>query len=482
MFREGEEIVGAMLVHTRRPRRFNQDDEILLSLIANQTAVALERARQYEASQRKSSYLAALYGVSKAITAQFGLERRQILEQIIQPAMEKIVGLQGPQAILGTIQLYDETRDELVLESVYPPESYQSLVEKLGERRPLRSRIAQGEKVGISGRTVINGEPQLVPDVRKDDEYIEFSPVTLSELAVPLIDRDLNRVIGVLNVESDKANAFDKEDQEALQTLAELAVIAIQNARRFEALRTQTTLAWMGLGNAVGRHELQGQIGAALAKLHLLGQALDADNPSLGRAEELLADVKLRLQRLSLDHPTGQADEELVSIHVNELIDTFHRRFLESHRGWRERFYIFPELDPVVRIHVNLNWLFRVLDILVNNAAQASAKNIVLGSRPGPEESWVEIYVMDDGDGIPEPVRNRLLREPIREGSKGLGTGLLIAQEVVRIYRGSVRFEDRKPRGTTMVLSLPTESPAEAPAEEAVQQGRPPDADSGRPN
>ncbi|HEX6904541.1 MAG TPA: GAF domain-containing protein [Thermoanaerobaculia bacterium] len=470
MFRGGE-IVGAMLVHTRKPRRFNEDDGLLLSLIANQTAIALERAQQFEASQRKSSYLAALYEVSKAITAQFSLERRQIMEQIIQPAMEKIVGLQGPRATLGTIQLYDETSDELVLESVYPPESYQLLVERLGERRPLRSRIARGEKVGISGRTVIDGVPQLVPDVRKNDEYIEFSPANLSELAVPLIDRDLGKVIGVLNVESDQTYAFDKEDQEALQTLAELAVIAIQNSRRFEALRTQTTLAWMGLGNAVGRHELEGQIGLVLGKLHLLERALDADNPSPGRAEELLADIERRLRRFSLDRPAGQANEELSSILVNEeLIDAFHHRFLESHRGWRQMFTTQCDLDPKVRIRANLDWLSRVLDILVNNAAQAAARNIILGSRPGQEELWVEIYVADDGKGIPEPVRDRLLREPIREGSKGLGTGLLIAQEVVRSYGGSIRFEDRKPQGTVMVISLPMEI-----------QGGPPEADTGRP-
>jgi PAS domain S-box-containing protein len=478
MFREGE-IVGAMLVHTRKPRRFNQDDETLLSLIANQTAIALERARQYEASQRKSLYLTALYEVSKAITAQFGLERRQILEQIIHPGM-RIVGLEGPRAILGAIQLYDESRDELVLESVYPPENYQVLVEQFGERRPLRSRIARGEKIGISGQTVINGEPQLIPDVRKNDEYIEFASVTRSQLTVPLIDRDLGKVIGVLSVESDQINAFDKEDQEALQTLAELAVIAIQNARRFEALRTQTTLAWMGLGNAVGRHELEGQIGIVLGKLHLLEMALEADNPSPGRAKELLADIERRLRHFSLDRPAGQANEELSSVLVNEeLIDSFYRRFMESHRGWRQLFKIQCTLDPTYRIRVNLDWLFRVLDILVINSAQASARNIILGSRLGQEDSRVEIYVMDDGEGIPETVRSQLLREPIREGSRGLGTGLLIAQEVVRSYGGLIRFEDRKPRGTIMVLSLPMDS--NTSSEEAVQQERPLDVDLGRP-
>lgn len=467
MFREGE-IVGAMLVHTRKPRRFNQDDETLLSLIANQTAIALERARQYEASQRKSLYLTALYEVSKAITAQFALERRQILEQILQPAM-RIVGLQGPRATLGVIQLYDEYRDELVLESVYPPENYQVFVEQFGERRPLRSRIARGEKIGISGQTVIDGEPQLIPDVRKNDEYIEFASATLSQLTVPLIDRDLGKVIGVLSVESDQTNAFDKEDQEALQTLAELAVIAIQNARRIEEVRTQTTLAWMGLGNAVGRHELAGEIGTLQARVYLIEQALEADRPLLQRARELLSEIVDQLKSLGLDR-LPQDHESRSSLRVNEdLVSAFHESFVESHPGWRQRCTTFFELDPEAQIHVNQDWLFRVLDVLVHNARQAGARNIVLGTRSGQQDLWAEVYVADDGKGIPEGVRGRLLHEPIREGSKGLGTGLLIAQEVVRKYGGAIRFEDRKPKGTVMVLSLPVERPSSSNGGEPVQ-------------
>ncbi|HEX6904536.1 MAG TPA: GAF domain-containing protein [Thermoanaerobaculia bacterium] len=468
MFREGR-FVGAMLVHTCKTRRFSEDDGVLLSLIANQTALALERAREYETSQRKSSYLVTLYEVSKAITAQFGLERRQILAQIIQPAMTRIIGLQGPRAIIGWIQLYDEARDELVLESVYPPESYEFLVERLGERQSLRSRITRGEGVGISGRTVIDGEPQLVPDVRKYDEYIEIFPATHSELAVPLIDRDLGKVIGALNVESDQINAFDKEDQEALQTLAELVVIAIQNARRMEALRTQTTLAWMGLGNAIGRHELAGEMGAIKAKIFLAEQALKADRPMLQKVEALLADIDSQLKSFSLER-LPHANESLSSLLVNEeLVSAFHARFVEIHPGWKQRCTTFCELDPSARIHVNREWLFRVLDILASNAMQAGARNIVFGSRSGQDDLWAEVYVADDGKGIPEAVRERLLREPIREGSKGLGTGLLIAQEVVRIYGGSIRFEEREPKGTMMVLSLPLEMSSTPSDRELIQ-------------
>ena len=457
MFR-GEEIVGAMLVHTTKPVRFSENDGILLSLIANQTAVALERAQQYEAIQRKSFHLAAFYEASTAITAKFGLERWQVLEQIIAPALGGIIGLQGPKAILGTIQLYDEARDVLTLDSVYPKDQHRELSERIGEKRTPRSSRNKGERIGITGRTAISARPQLVADVRKDEDYIECASAILSELAVPLFDSE-GKVIGVLNVESNQLNAFDEEDLEALHTLARLAVVGIQNARQFEALRTQTTLAWMGLGNAVGRHELSGQMGILLTKLHRLEEELTGGTPVHQRVHELLSDLEYSIQCFTVDRPREHATEKRCSILVNEeLIAPFQKHFVESHPGWRRHFTTFNDLDFLVRIYVNVDWLFRVLDILVNNAAEAAAKSITLGCRSSSVPDWLEIVVSDDGDGIPTEVRDRLLREPIRESSKGLGTGLLIAQEVVRIYGGEIHWEDRKPRGTSIVLSLPMET------------------------
>lgn len=444
MFRLGD-IVGAMLVHTKRTRVFNEDDETLLGLIANQTAIALERAQQYETSQRKSKYLGALYEASKAITAGFGMERRQLLERIIQPQMEMIVNIENPSVILGTILLYDEMREELILDSVYPPDQYNSVVSLLGERRSII------EKSGVTGRAVATGKPQLVPDIRKDDDYVTGAPATQSELAVPLLDRDRQKVIGVLNAESNRLNAFDEEDLEALQTLAELAVIAIQNARRVEELRTQTTLAWMGLGNAVSVHEMYGRIGTLRGKIFL-------SKSSLGTLYE---EIDRELESICIERLTGGADQEIASILVNaDLLIPYQERFQESRPARSHQFGIACGLDSSARILVNVDWLFRVLDILTNNAVQAKAQNIILGSRPTPGQiSWVDIYVADDGRGIPPEVRDLLLREPIREGSKGLGTGLLIAQSILKIYSGTIHWEDRESGGTLIIVSLPLAHP-----------------------
>jgi GAF domain-containing protein len=460
-----------MLVHTTKTLRFNEDDATLLRLIANQTAIALERAQQYEASQRKRAYLESLYEVSKNITAQVGLEQKQILEQIVQPAMKGIVGIQGQKPVLGTIQLYDEESDKLTLASVFPPERFAEIERRLGERRPLHALLRKGEKIGVSGRVVLTGKPKLLREVQGDPDYIGCPAETRSELAVPLIDR--HKVIGVLNVESDQPCAFDEEDVEALEALAELVAVALLNARRREELRTQTTLAWMGLGNAVGRHELARHVAILKARVLLLKGDLEKPGVSPESIQQSLLEIERKLQEFSVEGYIGRVYEEISSILVNEeLIRACEKRIKASPSGRTLKLTTRCDLDEEARIRGNEKWLHRVLDIFINNSRDAQAENITLGSRPGRRwDSHVEIYVEDDGKGIPADVQGWLLRAPSpqREGFPGTGTGLLMAKGIAQIYEGSIYWEERKPHGTTMILSLPLEEDAgEESAREAL--------------
>jgi PAS domain S-box-containing protein len=456
MFRGGE-VIGAMIVHTTRRHKFIEEDKLLMGLIANQTVLALERAEQYEKSQRKSKYLKALNEANKAITASFGLERSQLLEKIIKPTMEQLVGIEGPKAILGTIILYDEARKELILDSIFPPEKRASFVELHGERRSLEGRL------GITGRAVTMGEPQIVPNVKEDEDYVAGDLDTMSELAVPLLDRDYNRVLGALNVESNQINAFDEEDIEALVTLAELAVIAFQNARRLEDLRTQTNLALIGMGNAVGHHELNTHIANIRADLTLLAKRLEEDRAPGELVAETLRRADERLKDLSIERPEGQADQRS-SILVNDgLLVPYKNYFLERHPDWTSRLQLKLDLGPRAQVRGNVEWLFKVLDLLVHNAIRVSAKTIILGSRVGAA-SMAEIYVEDDGPGIPQEVRPYFLKQPVYS-AKGSGTGALMAKNILRIYGGTLDWRDvgelseRTRTGTRMLLLLPLEAP-----------------------
>lgn len=94
---------------------------------------------------------------------------------------------------------------------------------------------AQQQKIhvgqGVMGRVASSGEPLLIGNVADCESYIEGISGAKSALCVPLIARD--QVIGVLNVESPRLNAFQSSHADALLTVAAQAAIAIENARLY---------------------------------------------------------------------------------------------------------------------------------------------------------------------------------------------------------------------------------------------------------
>lgn len=86
--------------------------------------------------------------------------------------------------------------------------------------------LAQGK--GIIGHVIQTGESMIVPDVSQNPYYIVGRSETRSEIAVPVILND--RVIGAVNVESDRLAAFDASNLELLRLFADAAALSIEKA------------------------------------------------------------------------------------------------------------------------------------------------------------------------------------------------------------------------------------------------------------
>lgn len=122
------------------------------------------------------------------------------------------------------------------------------LVDKTG--RDLRFEFAVGydERVtrhwrfgmgqGLVGSVARSGEALRVDDVTADARYIDASPGTRAELAVPLTSK--TGVIGVLDVGNATPGFFTAEHQHLLESLAGHLAGAIDNARLYQNLREQT--------------------------------------------------------------------------------------------------------------------------------------------------------------------------------------------------------------------------------------------------
>ncbi|HEY1499399.1 MAG TPA: SpoIIE family protein phosphatase [Acidobacteriaceae bacterium] len=98
-----------------------------------------------------------------------------------------------------------------------------------------RMRIRMGQ--GIVGEVAQSREPMVVNDVTSASNYINANPEVRSELAVPLITR--NRMIGVIDIQSEQLNYFKQEHLHLLTLTASRIAGAIENARLYTRVARQ---------------------------------------------------------------------------------------------------------------------------------------------------------------------------------------------------------------------------------------------------
>ena len=163
--------------------------------------------------------LALLYQVSKVIHST--LESQEALQLIVSEAVRVM------RASSGSLVLINPTTSFL---EIHAAQNLSSAARKL--------KLRVGE--GVTGWVAQTGNPARVGDVTKDKRYVSVRSGVRSELAVPLEVR--GEVRGVINVDSERADAFSEEDQELLSELAVLAATVIHHTWLYEQLRLKVML------------------------------------------------------------------------------------------------------------------------------------------------------------------------------------------------------------------------------------------------
>lgn len=439
---------------------FDEDDVALLLAIADQVAIALKNVQQHEETSRRNQHWQALYEASKAITTGFAAKRKAVLDRIVEQAVERISGVEGPKALWGSVQLYDEESKRIRFESVYPPEVYSELEQRLVTSWLLDRSKAPGGVIGISGRAVLEKKPQRVGDVRIDSDYLEAHPATKSELEVPLLDSD--RVIGVLSVESDQVGAFDQDDERALVGLAELAVIAIKNAEQVEQLSRARAVALLGAWGAEIAHDVNREAGTIRLAISSLLCRSDLSEDVRQRLEEIDRYAEqLGLPALPEGAPEpGQIPEFRDAPLLDEVMESIIEETSEELAEEQYAIEIASDLGcPGARVAMHPYWLSRVTHHLVWNAIQAMASDDGRGRatvRTSVRDcvAWVEVE--DTGNGVPPEVEPLLFRQPVPRAYGRQGRGLLLVSYIVELHGGSAFLVSSRPEeGACFAFSVP---------------------------
>ena len=185
-------------------------------------------------SAADSELLDTLFELGREVTSVLDLE--ELLAKIPQ----LIARLTTFKAF--SVYLLDERKQELRIAYAvgYPDESVKRIRLKVGQ--------------GVVGAAVEQGRPILVDDVREEPRWVGTVTDAISQLAVPL--RRKGKVIGAMNLLSDKRAAFTRRDEALLKQFGAHVAVAIENARLFESER-----------HYVGMMETLAEIGREMASI-----------------------------------------------------------------------------------------------------------------------------------------------------------------------------------------------------------------------
>jgi two-component system nitrogen regulation sensor histidine kinase NtrY len=111
--------------------------------------------------------------------------------------------------------------------------------------------------------------------------------------------------------------------------------------------------------------------------------------------------------------------------------------------------------EDLPEIEADKELLRRALVNLIDNATEAMKFEGNVTLKAEIKENNVLIYVIDEGCGIPEKIRENIFKPYVSTKGRGSGMGLSIVDRIIKDHKGKITFEDNLPKGTKFIISLP---------------------------
>jgi diguanylate cyclase (GGDEF)-like protein len=212
---EGNNLASLILGYNQK-REFAPQEIAYAEIAAQQIAMILTKLQLLQNAQIRVKQLTVLHEVAIISTDADTLD--QLIERITE-----VIGKNLFPDNFG-ILLMDHEKNVL---KPHPSYRFVARVNRLVPDVPL------GE--GVSGQVAQTGVPVRLGNIRELDNYLDIDPSTISELCVPIKVKD--QILGVINTESSRPNAFTPDDELLLGTLAGQLATGIEQLRAKEGER-----------------------------------------------------------------------------------------------------------------------------------------------------------------------------------------------------------------------------------------------------
>src|SRR5271157_3229899 len=206
-------LVGVIDLQSTRLHAYTEYDRALLRLMAARVGTAIDNARLYRRVERQNRTLKTLANISREFSSI--LDLNELLGKIA--------------STMRTLINYDAFS---ILLADYDARVLRHLFSIRYDKRVNIDNVPLGK--GLTGAAAESREVVRVDDTSQDPRYIASHPDIRSEVAVPLIVQD--RVVGVLDLESDRVGYFTDDHVRTLTLLAPQVASSVENARLYQEL------------------------------------------------------------------------------------------------------------------------------------------------------------------------------------------------------------------------------------------------------